>query len=131
MNESIIKEDITGARNFRTISVMIVLFLAGLGFFLAGLSSYFNTNLLLVTDTSGIVFIPQGIALLFYGTGALGIAIYVFLTLFWNVGSGYNEFSKKENIVRIGLIALWDQLKIVTPLVWPTRTSAHSGELAS
>jgi hypothetical protein len=101
MNESIIKEDITGARNFRTISVMIVLFLAGLGFFLAGLSSYFNTNLLLVTDTSGIVFIPQGIALLFYGTGALGIAIYVFLTLFWNVGSGYNEFSKKENIVRI------------------------------
>ena len=39
--------------------------------------------------------------MLFYGTGALGIAIYIFLTIVWNVGSGYNEFSKLENIVRI------------------------------
>ena len=97
----ILKEEIVGARNFRTILIMLVLFLAGLGFFLAGLSSYFNTNLLKLTDTSNIIFVPQGIALLFYGTGAIGISFYVFLTLVWNVGSGYNEFSKTENVVRI------------------------------
>jgi len=101
MNSTIIKEEIIGARNFRTILTMIILFLAGLGFFLAGLSSYFGTNLLIVTNTSEIKFIPQGIALLFYGTGALGLAFYTFLTVFWNIGSGYNEFSKTENIVRI------------------------------
>ena len=101
MNQTIIKEEIVGARNISTIFTMLVLFFAGLGFFLAGLSSYFDVNLLLISDTSEITFIPQGIALLFYGTGALGISIYVLLTLFWNVGSGYNEFSKLDNIVRI------------------------------
>jgi hypothetical protein len=80
---------------------MAVLFIAGLGFFLAGLSSYFQTNLLKLTDTSEIIFIPQGIAMLFYGTGALGIGTYILLTIIWNIGSGYNEFSKEDNIVRI------------------------------
>jgi hypothetical protein len=80
---------------------MLVLFLAGLGFFLAGLSSYLHVNLLIVTDTNSITFIPQGIALLFYGTGAIGIAIYLLLTIIWNIGSGYNEFLKDENVIRI------------------------------
>ena len=39
--------------------------------------------------------------MLFYGTGAIGISIYILLTIIWNVGSGYNEFSKSENLVRI------------------------------
>jgi hypothetical protein len=96
-----IRENIIGARNVNTFLTMIILFLAGLGFFLAGLSSYLNINLLILTDTKAITFIPQGIALLFYGTGAIGISIYLFLTIFWNIGSGYNEFLKDENIVRI------------------------------
>nr|AIM52697.1 photosystem I assembly protein Ycf4 [Ochromonas sp. CCMP1393] len=101
MQENTIKENITGARNIRSFLTMIVLFFAGSGFFLAGLSSYLNTNILLITDTSEITFIPQGIALLFYGTGALGLGIYNLLTIIWNIGSGYNEFSKFEEIVRI------------------------------
>jgi hypothetical protein len=101
MTENIIRDNITGARNFRSFSIMLILFGAGLGFFLAGLSSYLNTNLLILSDTSEIRFIPQGIAMLFYGTGALGIAFYLFLTILWNIGSGYNEFSKQENIIRI------------------------------
>ena len=101
MTENIIRDNITGARNFRSFSIMLILFGAGLGFFLAGLSSYLNINLLILSDTSEIKFIPQGIAMLFYGTGALGIAFYLFLTILWNIGSGYNEFSKQENIIRI------------------------------
>jgi hypothetical protein len=101
MNENIIKEEIQGARNIRSIITMIILLFAGIGFFLAGLSSYFGINLLLITDTSNITFIPQGVALLFYGTGAIGIATYLLLTIFWNVGSGYNEFSKNDELVRI------------------------------
>lgn len=100
-NQNIIRTTITGAKNIRSIFVMIILLLAGLGFFLAGLSSYLDYNLLKITDTSQIKFIPQGIAMLFYGTGALGIGFYIFLTVIWNVGSGYNEFSKKDEIVRI------------------------------
>ena len=101
MSDNTIRENIVGARNIGSFVIMLVLFFAGLGFFLAGLSSYFQINLLQLTDTSQISFIPQGVALLFYGTGALGLALYIFLTLLWNIGSGYNEFSKEDNIVRI------------------------------
>ena len=101
MSETIIKENIRGARNINTSGVMIVLFFAGLGFFLAGLSSYFQQNFLKITDTSSIVFIPQGIAMLFYGTGAIGISVYIFLTILWDIGSGYNQFSKNDETVRI------------------------------
>ena len=101
MTTDTIKEEIVGARNISNIFVTSVLLIAGSGFFLAGLSSYLKVNLLLLTDTSEITFIPQGIALLFYGTGAIGISIYLILTIFWNIGSGYNEFSKEDGLVRI------------------------------
>jgi hypothetical protein len=79
MNDTIIREEISGARNLRSILTMIILFFAGIGFFLAGLSSYFHKNFLILTDTSQITFLPQGIAMLFYGTGAFGIGIYLLL----------------------------------------------------
>ena len=101
MSETILRENIIGARNISNYLIMIVLFFAGLGFFLAGLSSYLDINLLKITDTKNITFIPQGIVMLFYGTSALGISIYILLTIIWNIGSGYNEFSKDENIIRI------------------------------
>jgi hypothetical protein len=101
MNNDIIKENITGARNFSSFIVFLVLLLAGTSFFLAGLSSYLKINLLFLTNTENILFIPQGITMLFYGTSAIGISIYILLTIIWNIGSGYNEFSKIENLVRI------------------------------
>jgi len=96
-----IKENIVGARNLKSIFILTILFFGGLGFFLAGFSSYLGKNLIFITDTSSIKFVPQGIAMLFYGTAALGIALYIFLTILWNIGSGYNEFSKIDNTVRI------------------------------
>jgi hypothetical protein len=113
MNTEIIKDDIVGARNIRSTLSMLVLLFAGLGFFLAGLSSYLGKNLLLITSTDEIKFIPQGIAMLFYGTGAIGLGIYILLTIFWNIGSGYNEFSKIEEIVRIVRVGFPGKNKIV------------------
>lgn len=101
MSETVIRDEIVGARNISSYLIMIILLFAGIGFFLAGLSSYLNINLLILTDTKDIAFIPQGIALLFYGTGGIGLALYILFTISLNIGSGYNEFSKSENIVRI------------------------------
>ena len=102
MNDNMMREEIVGSRNGSSLITMLVLLFAGLGFFLAGISSYLHLNLLKLTDTSQISFIPQGVAMLFYGTGALGLAIYIILTIIWNIGSGYNEFSKIENVVPSG-----------------------------
>ena len=80
---------------------MLVLFLGGGGFFLAGLSSYLNINLIQLTNTSEIKFIPQGIVMMFYGTLSFGLSIYLIATLFWDIGSGYNEYNKIENLVKV------------------------------
>lgn len=101
MNTNLLKEEINGAKNWKSIFTVIVLLIGGFGFFLAGLSSYFNVNFLKLTDTSQIAFIPQGITLLFYGTCALSLAVILIFYIFSDFGSGYNEFSKIDNTVRI------------------------------
>jgi hypothetical protein len=39
--------------------------------------------------------------MLFYGTLSLSFSIYILLTVLWDIGSGYNEFNKLENLVKI------------------------------
>jgi len=94
-------DDIIGARNKRSITITFLLFFAGLSFFLVGLSSFLHRSLFPLTDTTDIPFLPQGITMLFYGSLALGIASYLFFTIFWNIGSGYNIYSKKEQCIRL------------------------------
>ena len=68
-------------------------------FFLTGLSSYFNINLLIFSDSSDITFLPQGIVLLFYGTVGSILGIYLWLTIWWDIGFGYNEYNQNLNEV--------------------------------
>lgn len=105
VEENLIKDKIKGARNFTNIFLSFILMIAGIGFSLAGISSYFNKNLLVIADVNKITFFPQGILMLFYGTIAFTVSIYLFITIIYNVGSGYNEYSKIDetiNIVRLG-----------------------------
>jgi hypothetical protein len=100
-NELVRREIITGSRRFSNYLLTIVLTLGGIGFVLSGCSSYFKINLLPFADPTQLTFIPQGIIMLFYGVVALTISIYIILTIIWDIGSGYNEFNKEENVVRI------------------------------
>merc|ERR1712231_33849 len=72
-----------------------------MGFLLAGISSYLKINLLPFANTTELVFIPQGIVMMFYGTLSFGLSVYIITTLFWDIGSGYNEYNKIENLVKI------------------------------
>jgi hypothetical protein len=51
--------------------------IGGLGFLLAGISSYFKINLLPFANPTELVFIPQGLVMMFYGTLSLGLSIYI------------------------------------------------------
>ena len=101
MQNNIRQDKITGSRRFSNYFWSFFLFAGGFGFLLAGISSYFNTNLLPFADTSELVFIPQGIVMMFYGTLSLGFSIYIFITILLDIGSGYNEYNKAENLVKI------------------------------
>lgn len=92
---------ITGSRRFSNYFWGLFLLLGGLGFLLAGISSYFNTNFLPFSNPSELAFIPQGLVMMFYGTLSFGLSVYIFFTIIFDVGGGYNEYNKLENLVKI------------------------------
>jgi hypothetical protein len=101
MQNEIRQDRIVGSRRFSNYFWATSLLLGGIGFLLAGLSSYFKINFIPFANPIELVFIPQGLVMVFYGTLSFGISLYIFLTVFLDIGSGYNEYNKIENIVKI------------------------------
>ena len=101
MEQEIRQDIIIGSRRFSNYFWAFVLLLGGLGFLLAGISSYFNKNFLPFSNPSELVFIPQGLVMMFYGTLSLGLSIYISFTIVLDIGGGYNEYNKFENLVKI------------------------------
>ena len=56
---------------------------------------------MIFSDSSGISFVPQGIVLLFYGTVGSILGVFLALTVWWNVGSGYNEYNRNLQKVKL------------------------------
>nr|YP_010145641.1 photosystem I assembly protein Ycf4 [Mallotus japonicus]QQO79493.1 photosystem I assembly protein Ycf4 [Mallotus japonicus] len=100
-SERIWIELIVGSRKTSNFCWAFILFLGSLGFFLVGISSYLGRNLISLFPSQQIIFFPQGIVMSFYGIAGLFISSYLWSTIFWNVGSGYDRFDRKEQIVCI------------------------------
>lgn len=95
------RDSIIGSRRFSNYFWTFILFFGGSGFLLAGLSSYFKVNFLPFTNSTQLIFIPQGLAMLFYGALSFVTSIYILITLILDIGSGYNEYNRIENLVKI------------------------------
>ena len=95
------KDVILGSRRFSNYWWATIIFIGASGFLLAGLSSYFQVNLLPFTNSIDLVFIPQGIVMTFYGSVGIFLSLFLWLTIIWNIGAGYNEFNKDKGIVKI------------------------------
>mmetsp|Transcript_21969 Transcript_21969/g.73890 ORF Transcript_21969/g.73890 Transcript_21969/m.73890 type:complete len:184 (-) Transcript_21969:207-758(-) len=100
-NPTVKYETIPGSRCLSNYVFATVLFSAGIAFFLAGLSSYFKLNLIPFADLTGIFFLPQGITLLFYGTAATCLSVFIWLTIFLDIGSGLNTYDVDKGSVTI------------------------------
>ena len=101
MQNEIRQDKIVGSRRFSNYFWSFFLCLGGIGFLLAGLSSYFKINFLPFANPTELVFIPQGLVMMFYGALSLSLSIYLTATIIWDVGGGYNEYNKIENLVKI------------------------------
>jgi hypothetical protein len=101
MQNEIRRDEIIGSRRFSNYFWSFFLLLGGIGFLLAGLSSYFRINLLPFTNSIELVFIPQGLVMMFYGTLSFGISLYIIATVLLDIGGGYNEYNRIENLVKI------------------------------
>jgi hypothetical protein len=104
-NENIRYDLILGSRRFSNYLWVILTLIGGVGFLLAGLSSYLEVELLPFGNTNEIMFIPQGIVMTFYGTIGSLFSLFLLTIIVCNVGGGYNSYdlNKQEiTIFRIG-----------------------------
>ncbi len=100
-DSQILRQEVVGSRRLSNYFWAVISSIGGVGFLLAGLSAYLKVNLLLVSDTTGLQFVPQGIALLFYGVAGTLVALYLWLSILLNIGGGYNEFNKETGKLTI------------------------------
>ena len=100
------QDNVIGARQISNFIWILILAIGGIGFILASLECYLKQNILPLADTMNLEFVPQGITMLFYGTVASGLLIYIALLTYWDIGAGTNEFDGQNQIVRIDFLKL-------------------------
>lgn len=99
--ENIKIDNIIGSRRFSNYWWATIIFLGGFSFFIIGLSSYLKQALFIPLQKEILVFLPNGLVMTFYGTIGIIVSIFLWLTIIWNVGSGYNEFNNDKELITI------------------------------
>lgn len=99
---------ITGSQRLSNYFWASLISFGGAGFLITGFLSFLwraeekvSLDPLNVSTISSIRFFPQGLIMCFYGSLGLLFGIYLWLTIFWKVGSGFNEFDKNSGVVRV------------------------------
>jgi hypothetical protein len=106
LSETAYRQPIVGARRLSNYFWASVVTIGATGFFLASLSSYTHINFFgPITDQTQLPFLPNGLVMGLYGVAGILLATYLWLTIGWDLGGGYNEFNKatgKMTIARKG-----------------------------
>nr|ARW68280.1 photosystem I assembly protein [Chondria sp. (in: red algae)] len=96
-------DKILGSRRFSNYWWATIIFLGSSSFFLVGIFSYLHisvNNRLLPTDNN-FFFIPQGAVMTFYGFTGILISLFLWYTIIFDIGSGYNEFNNETGLITI------------------------------
>ncbi len=119
LNDNILFEKVEETDKNLKYVINIVMFLGSIGFGITGLSSYFNKDILPFLEVKNIIFFPQGLTMLIYGSLGILFSLNQFRILILKVGEGYNEFNKIEGtmtLFRKGQTNEESDLKIIYPL---------------
>jgi hypothetical protein len=100
-SENLLSQKVLGSRRFSNYWWASIVTMGDSGFFLAGISSYLKVNLLIVTDATQLIFVPQGLVMGLYGSAGLLLATYLWLVVLWDLGGGYNEFNRETGTLKI------------------------------
>lgn len=92
---------ILGSRRSSNYLWTMITFFGGLGFFITGISSYLQKEILPFIKIDSIVFIPQGIVMTFYGMIGLLISTFLLVSIILDIGGGYNKYDKNQNKIEI------------------------------
>jgi hypothetical protein len=97
----ILRQTILGSRRFSNYWWATIVSIGATGFLLSGLSSYLKINLLPLSDPTQLIFFPQGLAMGLYGVAGVLLALYLWLSVVWDIGGGYNEFNQETGEIHI------------------------------
>ena len=97
----ILRQYFKGSRKLTNILWAAIVTLGGFGFLLTGVLSFLKSNFFFLGYVKQLLFVPQGFVLTFYGTVGTSLGIFIWLTVWWNFGSGYNQFNKNTSRVTI------------------------------
>lgn len=95
INKNILFEKIEETDKNIKYLINLVMFLGSVGFTITGISSYLNKDILSFLEIKNIIFFPQGLTMLIYGTLGFIFSINQLKILIQEVGEGYNEFNKE------------------------------------
>lgn len=92
---------ITGAQRISNYWWAFIISFGGLAFLITGFASFLQKNIFFFNQSKTIVFFPQGLIMCFYGCLGLLFGFYLWCTVFWKIGDGFNEFNQNQGVVRI------------------------------
>jgi hypothetical protein len=118
-NNQILRQQVLGSRRLSNYLMAIAVSIGGIGFLLAGISSYTHVNLLPVGSATELIFFPQGLAMTFYGVAGVLLCSYLWLTIALDVGGGSNEFNQETGKIKIFRRGFWGknrQLEVVNSI---------------
>ena len=94
---------VIGSRTIANMCWACLLLLGTSGFLITGITSYLGQEILILGNIpyNVVGFIPQGLVMSFYGTAGFFLSTYLWWTILFNVGSGYNEFDNQSGIISI------------------------------
>jgi hypothetical protein len=96
-----LRYNIVGARRFSNYCFAAIVGIGASGFLLAGISSFLKVNLLPFSDPLQLDFLPQGLALSFYGVAGTLLEIYLLYVMAIDYGGGFNEFDRNSGKITI------------------------------
>ena len=92
--DDLLEQFVLGSRRPSNILVALAVSLGGVGFLLTSASSRLGRDLLPIGHPAELTWVPQGLVMGLYGLAAVLLAVYLWLVIAIDVGSGTNRFDR-------------------------------------
>jgi hypothetical protein len=113
---SVLELPVLGSRRLSNLLVAIVVSLGGVGFLLTSASSRLGRDLLPVGHPAELVWVPQGLVMGLYGLAATLLALYLWIVIGLDVGSGSNRFDRSSGEAVISRRGFRQAIAVTIPL---------------
>lgn len=111
-----ILQTIQGSRRNSNVAIALITSLGSIGFLLASASSYWGLDLLPASHPSQLLFVPQGLVMGLYGIAGSLLAVYFWIGIVLDVGSGENCFNQDSRRLTVRRRGFRQWIQVDLPL---------------